>query len=40
MRWDYGCEDPHADMRGFHVRELRQDTDEASYLRRGRRNGS
>ena len=32
MRWDYNCEDPHADMRGFHVRELRQDTDEASYF--------
>jgi proteasome accessory factor PafA2 len=32
MRWDYGSEDPHADMRGFHVRELRQDTDEADYF--------
>jgi proteasome accessory factor A len=32
MRWDYNCEDPHADMRGFHVQELRQDTDEASYF--------
>jgi Pup amidohydrolase len=32
MRWDYNCEDPHADMRGFHVRELRQDTDEATYF--------
>ena len=31
MRWDYGSEDPHADMRGFHVDELRQDTDEANY---------
>ena len=31
MRWDYECEDPHADMRGFRVRELRQDTDEADY---------
>ncbi|HEX3798100.1 MAG TPA: proteasome accessory factor PafA2 family protein [Verrucomicrobiae bacterium] len=31
MRWDYGSEDPHADMRGFHVQELRQDTDEANY---------
>ena len=31
MRWDYGSEDPHADMRGFRVRELRQDTDEADY---------
>jgi Pup amidohydrolase len=31
MRWDYECEDPHADMRGFRVRELRQDTDEANY---------
>lgn len=32
MRWDYDCEDPHADMRGFHVEELRQDTDEATYF--------
>jgi proteasome accessory factor A len=32
MRWDYECEDPHADMRGFHVEELRQDTDEATYF--------
>src|SRR6202789_3251307 len=32
MRWDYECEDPHADMRGFHVEELRQDEDEASYF--------
>ena len=32
MRWDYECEDPHADMRGFHVEELRQDYDEAHYF--------
>ncbi|EEF61704.1 proteasome accessory factor PafA2 family protein [Pedosphaera parvula] len=32
MRWDYEAEDPHADMRGFHVPELRQDTDEANYF--------
>ena len=32
MRWDYESEDPHADARGFHVDELRQDTDEASYF--------
>lgn len=32
MRWDYNCEDPHADMRGFHVEELRQDADEAHYF--------
>jgi proteasome accessory factor A len=32
MRWDYNCEDPHADMRGFHAPELRQDTDEANYF--------
>ena len=32
MRWDYEAEDPHADMRGFHVQELRQDTDEAYYF--------
>ncbi len=31
MRWDYAQEDPHADMRGFRVQELRQDTDEANY---------
>ena len=31
MRWDYGSEDPHADMRGFHVQELRQDTDEEDF---------
>lgn len=31
MRWDYAEEDPHADMRGFRVQELRQDTDEANY---------
>src|SRR5262245_17889288 len=31
MRWDYESEDPHVDMRGFRVRELRQDTDEANY---------
>jgi len=31
MRWDYDYEDPHADMRGFRVRVLRQDTDEADY---------
>ena len=32
MRWDYASEDPHADVRGFRVRELRQDTDEANYF--------
>ena len=32
MRWDYDSEDPHADMRGFRVEELRQDTDEANYF--------
>jgi proteasome accessory factor A len=32
MRWDYSSEDPHADMRGFHVEELRQDFDEAQYF--------
>src|SRR5690349_7746075 len=31
MCWDYECEDPHVDMRGFRVHELRQDTDEADY---------
>jgi proteasome accessory factor A len=32
MRWDYESEDPHADVRGFRVTELRQDTDEANYF--------
>ncbi len=32
MCWDYNEEDPHADMRGFRVQELRQDTDEANYF--------
>ncbi len=32
MRWDYDNEDPHADVRGFRVAELRQDTDEANYF--------
>lgn len=32
MQWDYRCEDPHRDMRGFRVDSLRQDTDEANYL--------
>ncbi|MBI2950114.1 MAG: proteasome accessory factor PafA2 family protein [Verrucomicrobia bacterium] len=32
MCWDYESEDPHVDMRGFRVRELRQDTDEAKYF--------
>src|SRR4051812_42907909 len=32
MRWDYDYEDPHADMRGFRVTELRQDTDESNYF--------
>ena len=35
MRWDYGSEDPHADMRGFLAsRNFRQDTDEADYYAR------
>lgn len=32
MCWDYESEDPHADMRGFRVNELRQDSDEANYF--------
>ena len=32
MRWDYAAEDPHADMRGFRVGALRQDTDESNYF--------
>lgn len=34
QRWDYGREDPHADARGFRVRELRQDRDESAYVAR------
>lgn len=30
--WDYRLEDPHRDMRGFSVEELRQDTDESDYF--------
>ena len=32
MKWDYELEDPHRDARGFRVRELLQDTDEAAYF--------
>jgi len=32
MKWDYSCEDPHLDARGFRVKELRQDTDESNYV--------
>jgi Pup amidohydrolase len=32
MCWDYESEDPHADMRGFRVSELRQDSDESNYF--------
>src|SRR5213592_2750525 len=32
MRWDYSCEDPHCDARGFRVKELLQDNDEANYF--------
>jgi len=32
MCWDYSCEDPHCDARGFRVKELLQDTDEANYF--------
>ncbi len=32
MRWDYGGENPHRDMRGFEVESLRQDFDEARYF--------
>jgi proteasome accessory factor A len=31
-RWDYACEDPHCDARGFRVKELMQDRDEANYF--------
>ncbi len=32
MRWDYSNEDPHLDARGFRVKELKQDKDEAQYF--------
>src|SRR5438093_5613044 len=32
MRWDYSCEDPHCDARGFRVKELLQDIDAANYF--------
>lgn len=32
--WDYGLEDPHVDARGFRVKELLQDTDEANFFSR------
>jgi proteasome accessory factor A len=32
MRWDYSCEDPHCDARGFRVKELLQDSDESNYF--------
>ncbi len=32
MCWDYDSEDPHADMRGFRVSQLRQDSDESNYF--------
>src|SRR5436305_13680780 len=32
MCWDYSCEDPHCDARGFRVKELLQDSDEANYF--------
>jgi Pup amidohydrolase len=31
-RWDYRCEDPHQDARGFRVKALQQDADEATYF--------
>src|ERR1700677_795055 len=34
--WDYATEDPHRDARGFRVRELMQDTDEANYYSQDR----
>ena len=32
LRWDYHYEDPHQDARGFRVKELKQDFDEANYF--------
>src|SRR5213076_2129545 len=40
MCWDYDCEDPHVDMRGFRVHELRQDTDRPTTALRTRRASS
>lgn len=31
-KWNYAQEDPHQDARGFRVKELRQDSDEANYF--------
>src|SRR3954470_5525889 len=31
MKWEYQLEDPHRDARGFHAKELLQDTDESAY---------
>lgn len=36
MKWDYSCEDPHLDARGFRVEELRQDHDESNYYAQDR----
>jgi proteasome accessory factor A len=38
-RWDYRCEDPHCDARGFRVQELLQDHDEANYFAQDARRG-
>ncbi|MGO8678371.1 MAG: proteasome accessory factor PafA2 family protein [Limisphaerales bacterium] len=38
-RWDYQCEDPHCDARGFRVQELLQDHDEANYFAQDARRG-
>lgn len=32
MCWDYSAEDPHMDARGFRVKRLLQDVDEANYV--------
>jgi proteasome accessory factor PafA2 len=34
--WDYTREDPHQDVRGFRVKELRQDSDEANFFSQDR----
>lgn len=39
MRWDYSCEDPHCDARGFRVTELAQDADESLYFAQDAQRG-
>lgn len=36
LKWNYALEDPHLDARGFRVKELLQDFDEANYFEQDR----